>query len=376
MIARARLIVALARPAVVVLLAMFAATGLAQAGQAGMTLVAATVMTAIAGFLLFSVACNDLADEAIDRVNLPGSRPLAAGLISRRDLAVAGGCAAAVALAASFLLGWPAALVTVAGLAVSAGYSLRPVRIADRGAVASLVLPACYVAVPYLLGVLGAHGDARDMIRPGTLLLLAGLYLGFIGRILLKDFRDVRGDALFGKRTFLVRHGRARTCLFSACAWAAGTCLILAATRGLTLSLLGAEAACTVTALALLRALSADRGPRRDEALIAAIAITGRGMILLLLAHLSMTDAQWAPWRYDAVLAALAVLTAGPAWSMMRHGPASRRTLPVGDNQSEPLPGRTHHQPTRNDRPGAVAYGERLGDSTRTASPVGWAGFR
>ena len=48
------------------------------------------------------------------------------------------------------------------------------------------------------------------------LLLLAGLYAGFIGRIVLKDFRDVRGDALFGKRTFLVRHGRRATCRLSA----------------------------------------------------------------------------------------------------------------------------------------------------------------
>lgn len=40
------------------------------------------------GFLLFSVALNDLADEAIDRVNLPGDRrrPLVAGTATRREL--------------------------------------------------------------------------------------------------------------------------------------------------------------------------------------------------------------------------------------------------------------------------------------------------
>ena len=53
-------------------------------------------------------------------------------------------------------------------------------------------------------------------MRAVDLLLLAGLYAGFVGRILLKDFRDVRGDALFGKRTFLVRHGRGATCTLSA----------------------------------------------------------------------------------------------------------------------------------------------------------------
>jgi 4-hydroxybenzoate polyprenyltransferase len=217
-------------------------------------------------------------------------------------------------------------LVTVAGLGVSAGYSLRPVRLADRGAVASLVLPACYVAVPYLLGVLAGHAPR---LAPGTLFLLGGLYLGFIGRILLKDFRDVRGDALFGKRTFLVRHGRGWTCVFSACCWVAGTCVILAATHRVTAVLAVAEACCAGGALILLHALSADRGARRDETIIAAIAIIGRGMVLLLFAHLSMVSAGWHPLRYDAVIFVIVLLTAAPTISMLRHGPASRLRVPA-----------------------------------------------
>ena len=330
MTARIRLIVLLARPAVIVLLAMFTATGLAQAGHAGAVVPLVEALAAVAGFLLFSVACNDIADEEIDRVNLPGERPLATGMLTRREFAITGVCAGAVALAAGVLLGWLAVLVTSAGLCVSAAYSLRPIRLAARGAVASLVLPACYVAVPYLLGVLAGTRGVLNAIRPDTLLLMAGLYLGFIGRILLKDFRDVRGDALFGKRTFLVRHGRRATCLFSACAWATGTGVILASTHRLTAALAIAEAACAAGALALLCALSRDRGARRDEALIASIAIVGRGMVLLLLAHLSMMDAHWDTARYNAVIAALAVLTAGPAWSMVRHGPVSRLTVPAG----------------------------------------------
>ena len=55
------------------------------------------------------------------------------------------------------------------------------------------------------------------------LALLAALYVGFVGRIVLKDFRDVVGDRLFGKRTFLVRHGRRTTCVLSAACWVGGT---------------------------------------------------------------------------------------------------------------------------------------------------------
>lgn len=327
MIRRIRLVVLVARPAVIILLAMFAGVGLALAGHAADKALLARTLVAVTGFLLFSVACNDLADERIDRVNLPGRRPLVTGAASRREFTIIGVTAGATALAASATLRWPAVIVMACGLALSAGYSLRPVRLADRGAVASVVLPACYVAVPYLTGIFAA----RAFVRPDEVFLLAGLYLGFIGRILLKDFRDVRGDALFGKRTFLVRHGRRWTCAFSACCWLAGTVVLLTAVPRLTAVLAVAEAGCLTGAMALLAALSRPRGARRDEALITAIAIIGRGMILLLLAHLSMVCAGWSAFRYDAVIGMLGIVTAGQAASMVRHGPITRRTIPVED---------------------------------------------
>jgi 4-hydroxybenzoate polyprenyltransferase len=326
MITRMRLVVLLARPAVIVLLALFTEVGLAQAGRAQDLAAMVPALAAVFAFLLFSVACNDLADEAIDRVNLPGQRPLATGALSRREFRIIGMTAGAVALGVSAAIGLAGVIVTLAGMCVSAGYSLRPVRLADRGAVASMVLPACYVAVPCLLGLLAAGGTRA--VSPGALLLLGGLYLGFIGRILLKDFRDVRGDALFGKRTFLVRHGRVPTCAFSACCWVSGTCVILAATRDLTVAFALAETACAAVALVLLRALATDRGARRDEFLISGTAIIGRGMVLLLLAHLSMVSAHWGVVRYDAVIGMISLLTIGQAVSMFRYGPVTRLTIP------------------------------------------------
>ncbi|HZD70438.1 MAG TPA: UbiA family prenyltransferase [Actinomycetes bacterium] len=207
MIQRIRLAILLARPAVILPLGLFTALGLAQAGQSENHVLLAKALLVVVGFLLFSVALNDLADQAIDQINLPGDRgrPLTAGTAARRELVVVGITAAVVASAASAMLHWAAVVVVAAGLVLSAAYSLRPIRVADRGVVACLLLPAGYVTVPYLVGVLAA----RNSITAGDLALLGGLYVGFIGRIVLKDFRDVRGDALFGKRTFLVRHGGA-----------------------------------------------------------------------------------------------------------------------------------------------------------------------
>jgi 4-hydroxybenzoate polyprenyltransferase len=328
-IRRLRLVLVLARPAVAILLGLFTATGLAEAGRGGDIIGLVRALTVVVGFLLFSVTCNDLADEAIDRINLPGSRPLVTGAASRQEFRVIGVTSAVAAVAASFTLHWPAVAVTVAGLALSAGYSLRPVRLAGRGAVASLVLPACYVAVPYLLGLFAV----RATVTPRDLLLLAGLYTGFIGRILLKDFRDVRGDALFGKRTFLVRRGRRWTCAVSACCWLAGTGVILAALPAPSGSLVVSQLTCLAIALALLASLARSGSARRDESLISAIAITGRGMVLLVLAHLTMSG-HGAPvylagpgLPYALVLWAICLLTIGPAATMAAYGPASRLTV-------------------------------------------------
>ena len=192
------------RPPVVLLLVLYAACGAAAGGAAG-TAALGSALLVVLPFLAYSAVVNDLADEHIDRVNLPedARRVLAAGAAHRRQLW-------AVALGAG-------ALTRRCGVARGAGARgrghrpagehglLARTRALAKGVIALLVLPACYVAVPYLLGLLASGAGVRASDLP----LLAALYVGFIGRIILKDFRDLRGDALFGKRTFLVRHGRA-----------------------------------------------------------------------------------------------------------------------------------------------------------------------
>jgi 4-hydroxybenzoate polyprenyltransferase len=322
-----RLLFLLTRPAVVLLLTLFAAIGLARASHGQDTWALARTLVVVVAFLLFSVACNDLADESIDRVNLPGDarRPLVAGTANRREMVLVACGGAVVALAASCTLRWPGIVVTAAGLGCSAVYSLRPVRLADRGALAPLVLPACYVAVPYLLGIVAV----RPSVRPDDLVLLAGLYVGFIGRILLKDFRDVRGDALFGKRTFLVRYGRRWTCRFSAAFCTVGTILLVVAVPRPSPAFIGASAVYLALSLAALRALSAQASHRRDEALIAALAICGRGLIVSVLAHLSMNSAGWGAAPGAAVLLAVLGVTAWQAVLMARRGPTTRLTVPA-----------------------------------------------
>jgi 4-hydroxybenzoate polyprenyltransferase len=316
---------ALCRPALVLLFALVTSIGCMQGGRPSDASAALPALVPVMAFLLFAVAVNDLSDEAIDRVNLVGDRhrPLVSGLARRRDLHTVAAASAAIALGASTRLGWPGVVVTAAGLAFALAYSAEPIRLAKRGAVASLTLPLGYVAVPFALGELAAGGR----FHPIDLVVLASLCVAFVGRLVLKDFRDVRGDALFGKRTFLVRHGRRRAVAVSAAAWTIGAGGLAIATRPTIASGCCIAGLTAATGLALV-ALARSTNARRDEALVAAAALLGRGTLTLVLAHGTVRSLGWSTASSAAVLAAVTVVSLVAAHRMAVVGPRTSVVVP------------------------------------------------
>lgn len=301
-----RLVVMMIRPPVAAVIFLFAALGTARGGRADDLHPLFTVVAlVVAGWFVHATVLNDLGDEAIDRVNLQGARgrPLVSGDATRRQLLLLGSAAGTVALLVGWAVSWQVGVVVTAGLALNAAYSLRPVRLSDRGALASFLLPTGYVALPYLVGVL----TVRPALDDKDLVLLAGLYVTFIGRIVLKDFRDVRGDTMFGKRTFLVRHGRRSTVVFSAACWIAGTStlLLLFPWRSPLMAAMAAYLGC---ALGGLRLLDRDPGRIAEQVVIGAIAQAGRGMAVTLLAHLTMLEKGWPALAQALVTAMIAVV--------------------------------------------------------------------
>ncbi|MEO8329985.1 MAG: hypothetical protein ABI586_08275, partial [Candidatus Nanopelagicales bacterium] len=145
----------------------------------------------------------------------------------------------------------------------------------------------------------------RAEITPRDLTLLAGLYVAFVGRILLKDFRDVTGDEMFGKRTFLLRHGRRVTCLCSASCWIAGTMALLLLFPWWSALVV---TSCLLLACALygLNFLAAATSPLDEQVIIGAIAQAGRGLGVVLLAQLTMVDKGWSGVALSLVIVAVA----------------------------------------------------------------------
>jgi len=301
------------RPAFAALLALDAALGMAQTGHLPSTVRQVAMFATVAAWMLFAVAVNDLADEAIDRVNLgdDASRVLVAGTASRREVATIAVLAALCSLASAAVVGGGGLIVVGAGLALAAAYSLPPFRLSSRGALTSALLPLGYVGVPYLVGAFAAGATQFHPV------LLVGLYLGFTGRLVLKDFRDEHGDRLYGKRTFLVRHGRDRTLLFSAVFWSTGAAVALGGVPR-RLGTMVAVLAFMATVLALLADIARDDDGARDIANIAAVAILGRALLSTVLCQLVMSIDGRSLLQQTVVGIALAVASIGRAWECHR----------------------------------------------------------
>jgi 4-hydroxybenzoate polyprenyltransferase len=166
---------------------------------------------------------NDIADIEIDKVNLRNakSRPFANSLTTRAQLIRIAVFSATACLSVALTISAVAFGACVLALLLNYAYSMPPIRISYRGVYAIMLLPIGYVLLPILLAVLSVE---EPFSRTATVLTI-GLYVSFMGRIILKDFRDVVGDRRFGKRTFLVRYGDGATVITSSLLWVVGTML-------------------------------------------------------------------------------------------------------------------------------------------------------
>jgi len=115
MICGIRLLVVVVRPAVLLITGMFALVALAQVGHGGDPFLLTRVLVVVVSFLVFSVTVNDIADEAVDGVNLTGDRhrPLVVGTGTRGQLAIMAGVSASAAVVGAAMLAWPVLIVII-----------------------------------------------------------------------------------------------------------------------------------------------------------------------------------------------------------------------------------------------------------------------
>ncbi len=210
-----KLFVQLLRPKVAVMLVLFVCVGAASTQHAiTLSFRLVVLLLALAAWYVNATSVNDLADEKIDVINLQTAtgRPLVSRSAERHNVVGIAVFSAVLALGLSSLVSVTYVVVMAAGIILSLLYSLPPVRISYRGIIAPLLLPAGYVVMPFLGGYMVSNGSL-------DVWLLAACYTGFMARIILKDFRDIKGDTRYGKLTVVVRYGKRVTCAISLGMW-------------------------------------------------------------------------------------------------------------------------------------------------------------
>jgi 4-hydroxybenzoate polyprenyltransferase len=169
----------------------------------------------------------------------------------------------------------------VLSLVIGVLYSLPPVKLSYRTFLAPLTLAVAYVGIPYWVGsvTVGERPDASDLP------LLAALYLLFVGRIILKDFRDREGDAAYGKPTFLLKYGKPATCLASFVAIIVGDVVLISALADM-LWLAVLLQPYVVTAAIMLYRLYGVESHKDEQVAIGVGAKMGNGLLTTLLGAL------------------------------------------------------------------------------------------
>lgn len=213
-----------ARPQILVTCGALVVLGSLLSGSLSALTVLALVVVCLA--IIHANSINDYTDREIDAVNLQDAadRPFVSGELSDKDFWLVHTLCGVAILLMSIVFGPAAVIVSAVVLALNYLYSLKPVRLTDRTLISPLVLAACYTFYPLSLGLWSNPSTAAY-----PWLLSTAICLAFLARILLKDFRDVEGDARFGKITFLVRYGAKATCLTSAILWTVAFGVALAA---------------------------------------------------------------------------------------------------------------------------------------------------
>ena len=242
---------------------------------------------ALASSYVSATSVNDIADREIDEINHPRDRgrPLVTGAAGPRDLWVVFGVASVLAVALPLAARPVVSGIMVLSLAIGVLYSLPPVKLSYRTFLAPLTLALAYVGIPYWAGVVTAGGRLGASDLP----LMAALYLLFVGRIVLKDFRDREGDAAYGKPTFLLKYGKPATCLASFGAVCAGDVLLTSVLADrLWLALLLQPY--VVGILVMLYRLYRVEGRKDEQLAIGVGAKMGNGLLATLLGALVLAD--------------------------------------------------------------------------------------
>lgn len=271
---------------------------------------------ALAASYVSATSSNDLADVKIDAINHPDSpgRPLITGQATNREIRFVFVLTSLAAISLAETINRRSGALMLISILLNVLYSLPPARLSYRTFLAPLILGIAYVGVPYGLALTATNRRFASY----DLLWLAGLYLMFVGRIILKDFRDRKGDARYHKPTFLLRYGKKATCLVSLTGLSAGGSLLIVQCR--QPAWLAAVVVVYLLSIAgMLRRLWRAPAGREEQISIGVGARMGNGLLITLLAFFSLQASRASPAMQALVTLTVSGLFVASYANFLRH---------------------------------------------------------
>lgn len=157
---------------------------------------------------MYATIQNDIEDYDIDKSNGRSNGLHGSSAISRRSASMYMYLLLIFSFVAMFIINdiyvWIITLLTI--LFVFA-YNKSPFYLSRKPIASIVVMTVTAVTLPSILGLLMSSNTIGNF---GALLVLA-LSAQRLSIIVLKDYKDVTGDALHGKQTFLLRYGYTQT---------------------------------------------------------------------------------------------------------------------------------------------------------------------
>ena len=188
-------------------------------------------------------------------------------------------------------------------LLLNLAYSVPPLRLCARALAAPLVLGLAYVVLPYGIGLAATDVNADWF----DVRVAACFVVFFTGRMLLKDFRDRRGDAAFDKRTVLLTYGKRATLGAVLVCVVVGDALMLTVLPASLLLVAAIESYFVAIAVQLYRLWTAG-APEDERVAIAMGARMGNAVVLTLLGFVLLQAAGAARAEQAVFVIALALM--------------------------------------------------------------------
>lgn len=151
-----------------------------------------------------AAAINNIYDYSTDKINMSYG-PLQSGIVSIRGAWLFSIILYLIGLAIAFSFSTTVLIGAIFFIVTSAVYSLPPIQFVRRGFLAQLELSLSTMVIPLYTGLVYSVGTLLLPLNLWFLLLSIGLLFSFI--VIMKDFKDVEGDRITGKKSTVVNWG-------------------------------------------------------------------------------------------------------------------------------------------------------------------------